>query len=419
MQKAAASRSQPADDQARAPLLVLSGQDVYRERRLLRWLCSFWQWGFAPVLLAPGKPAIRPATQFLSPLIARQIPLIPSALHWLFLTQARTAGGAIQFLQQNIEVGIRLLTLKVFRKWRVPLFVADPGLLPIVAMTRNILPIIAIDFPDWVSGVAHPRTRAIWAWIENTLPQIPVRITVSEPLRQILARRWYTSSKTNAQKKTGVDVVVPNMPMKKEFPDSEWFVSVRRSLWQRSARGQATLLYFSGFSEGARGLKLLVQALHRFKTPLRLYIGGQRTPAVMKWLAQVPNRHSVRHVGWVTPVRLPSFLRMGVIGLTLLDNLPNHWVSLSGKFFDYVHACLPQVVIGYPAYRRYLKQFRVGIAIAPDPDQLADAILTLLSSWQVYEEHLDQTIRARHHWTWENHTTPLANLLRQFIHQAM
>ncbi len=405
--------------QDRLPILILSGQDLYRERRLHRWIRTLLHWGFAPTVITAGIPRTNQGEPQLPAWLAHQLLHEPNAIHWIPITQNRQSAGACQFLRQTIEVAVRLLNLNLFHRTRIPIFVADPGMLPFLAIARNFLPIIAVDFPDWVSGMASPRTRTLWWWLESRLRQIPLRITVSEPLRRLLMRRWHAPTKHNTSKRTGLDLVVPNMPMHGEFPVAEWFLSVRQRLWRKSTRGQASLVYFSGFGEGARGMELLIQALHRLQTPVKLYIGGRKTPAVMKWLARIPPRHSARHVGWLTPTHLPHFLRMGVIGLTLLDNLPNHWVSLSGKFFDYVHGCLPQIVIGYPAYRSYMKQFRIGLAIARNPDRLAEAIRTLLSSWSLYEALLAETVRARHQWIWENHVTPVADLFRQITRKAL
>jgi glycosyltransferase involved in cell wall biosynthesis len=63
----------------------------------------------------------------------------------------------------------------------------------------------------------------------------------------------------------------------------------------------------------------------------------------------------------------------------------NNYLSLNNKFFDYIHAGLPQVAMDFPEFRKINNQFEVAVLI-PDLQEttIANAINTLLADKNIY-----------------------------------
>ncbi|MFC7669823.1 hypothetical protein ACFQT0_22475 [Hymenobacter humi] len=95
------------------------------------------------------------------------------------------------------------------------------------------------------------------------------------------------------------------------------------------------------------------------------------------------------------PAALREVTRHAAVGIMLLENIGlSYYYSLANKFFDYVHAGIPQVLIDFPEYRALNEQFDVA-ELVPDlhPDTLARALNRLLRDEPARYQHLSENCR--------------------------
>src|SRR5690606_3494063 len=88
----------------------------------------------------------------------------------------------------------------------------------------------------------------------------------------------------------------------------------------------------------------------------------------------------------------------------------SYYYSLSNKFFDYLHAGIPQVVINFPEYEKLLQEFEVGVAIPYQKEALENALTSLLTNEKRYEELTKNCLLAREHWNWQHEEKTLLAL---------
>lgn len=77
---------------------------------------------------------------------------------------------------------------------------------------------------------------------------------------------------------------------------------------------------------------------------------------------QVEDKVELR--GMLLPGELWSISQQAYIGMAVAENQGmNQYLALPNKFFDYVHAGLPQLSMNYPEYRQLNKQYEVAVLI--------------------------------------------------------
>jgi glycosyltransferase involved in cell wall biosynthesis len=107
--------------------------------------------------------------------------------------------------------------------------------------------------------------------------------------------------------------------------------------------------------------------------------------------------------GYVTPRHLPRFTMCATIGITLFvaTSLSNE-LSLANRFFDYMHACVPQLGVRYPEYERINKRFEVAQLLDEvTPETVAAALNGLLTDETRYNRMQEACLRAREVYCWQ------------------
>ncbi len=163
------------------------------------------------------------------------------------------------------------------------------------------------------------------------------------------------------------------------------------------------MLYQGALNLG-RGLEA---AIHSFQTlPLPLVVAGEGdlSASLRELAARQAKPEQTRFLGYVEPAALRALTAQAWLGLNLLqDQGLSYRYSLSNKFFDYVQACVPQIAMDFPEYRRLNSQHEVAVLV-PDaqPDTVRNAVKTLLDDPARYERLRSACCQAREAWVWES-----------------
>jgi glycosyltransferase involved in cell wall biosynthesis len=99
------------------------------------------------------------------------------------------------------------------------------------------------------------------------------------------------------------------------------------------------------------------------------------------------------------------------VGITIIENDGlNQYFSLPNKFFDYIHAEIPQVAVNFPEYRKINEQFEVALLLDTiTPEKIAEAINNLLQNNVLYERLRKNCIMARQTLNWQKEEKKLLN----------
>ncbi|MBK8501883.1 MAG: glycosyltransferase family 4 protein [Saprospiraceae bacterium] len=253
---------------------------------------------------------------------------------------------------------------------------------------------IIFDAHEWFEEVpelkGRNKVKNYWIKIaQKGIPQTHLRYTVSQGIAENLERLYSRP----------FEVIHNYPPLQTAEPGS-----VREEV----------LIYVGVLNQG-RGLPELVKAMHEINAKLWLVGDGDIREELWTLATQENLLHKIVFKGFVPPADLNSLLLKARVGINLLDGSSlSYRHSLANKFFDYVHAGIPQVFMEFPEYKRQYQQFRVGAPIFDlTKSSIVYAINHLLQDrnyW--FNIHID-CLKARKVWCWQNEEKKLLELVNR------
>ena len=258
-------------------------------------------------------------------------------------------------------------------------------------------------FTEVPEVVARPRVQRWWRRIENFIvPRAALAYTVGPALARLFEQRHgrpfavvRNISRLRAE-------VLPPAPT--ESP------------------ADGFILYQGALNAG-RGLEELLAAMPRVRGRLVLCGEGDLSESLRRQADALGLRASgqVEFRGFVLPEELAELTRQATVGVNLLRNLGlSYYYSLANKFFDYLHAGVPQIVTDFPEYRALNDQYAVA-DLVPDlePATLAAALNRLLPGGDAAHYHhlAENARRARPLLSWQHEEQELLRLYEVLFEQ--
>ncbi|MBX2939507.1 MAG: glycosyltransferase, partial [Ferruginibacter sp.] len=94
----------------------------------------------------------------------------------------------------------------------------------------------------------------------------------------------------------------------------------------------------------------------------------------------------------------------------------SNYYSLANRFFDYIHAGVPQVCVDYPAYREIYNQFNIGVLIEDvSPKRIAAAVNQILDHPSAAARMREACIKAAAVYNWQTESQTLINYYQEHI----
>lgn len=173
-------------------------------------------------------------------------------------------------------------------------------------------------------------------------------------------------------------------------------------------------LLYQGVLNAGRGLEVLLDAMPQVAARLIICGEGDLSAALRARAEQLGLLASgqVEFRGYVLPAELRMITRQAALGVMLLENRGlSYYYSLANKFFDYMHAGVPQLVVDFPEYRRLNDIYQVAELVELTPDALAAAINRLLRDEPArYQQLAHNCRRARLELNWQREEQTLLAL---------
>ncbi|MET0635230.1 MAG: glycosyltransferase [Chitinophagaceae bacterium] len=286
--------------------------------------------------------------------------------------------GPLFYLEYNLLLFFRLLFIKADLLCAIDLDTILPNLF--VSRIRGIVRVYDAHelFCEMQEIVERPRIYRIWKKIEKySVPFFKNGYTVNQPIADEFRKLYGHHYK-----------VIRNMPLLTnlvELPKPERFI-----------------LYQGAVNEG-RSFDTLIPAMKMVNA--RLYIAGsgnylQQTRELVK---KNQLEQQVIFLGELLPEVLREKTREAYIGITLFENkgLSNYY-SLANRFFDYLHAGVPQLCVDYPVYHELNKTLPVAVlTLDLSPETIAGKLNLLLENDVLYRELQDNCQLRRKTLNWQ------------------
>ena len=224
---------------------------------------------------------------------------------------------------------------------------------------------------DFEPGLYPDRFRQ---WYVGVIERFGIRradvvISVSESLS---GRRWADTKRRTHVIPSGVD--------RERF---EGLPSPDRS---------AARLIFVGNLMAWSGIELAIQAMRQIRDALpdsRLIVAGRAPVDYAEHLNRLADRHlppdAVRFLGQLDPAALPPLLGGASVGLACFEPVPFRRYATPLKVVEYMAAGLPIIATEGTEAAAMVTRHECGVVVRYDPGAMAEAVLRLLDSRELYE----------------------------------
>lgn len=227
--------------------------------------------------------------------------------------------------------------------------------------------------------VTRPRIKKVWDKVEKKMvPRFPLGYTVSESIAEEFNNRYRVQYKT-----------IRNVPLLNELPVAE--------------NKEKFILYQGAVNEG-RGFEWLIPAMQLINCKLVICGDGNYMSKLKKLIAANQLEEKIVLKGMLPPDQLLEISVQARAGIAIAENTGlNQWLALPNKFFDYIHAGIPQVTMNFPEYSRINSEFEVAVLLnSTKPEEIAKAINNLLNDDVLYQKLRENCMAARKVLCWQN-----------------
>ncbi|RYY55196.1 MAG: glycosyltransferase [Chitinophagaceae bacterium] len=300
--------------------------------------------------------------------------------------------GPAFYAEYNLRLFLRLLFIRANLLCAIDLDTILPVLL--VSRLRQLQRVYDAHelFCEMQEIVERPRIYKTWKRIEKwCVPAFIHGYTVNEPIATEF-NRMYGSNYD----------VIRNMPLLRDLTIP--------------AKPERFVLYQGAVNEG-RSFDTLIPAMKLVDARLVIAGVGNYLEQAKALVKSEGLEGKVEFLGNLLPADLRKLTRQAWIGLTLFENkgLSNYF-SLANRYFDYLHAGVPQVCVDYPVYHELNKTSPVAVLLEGlAPAQIAAGINGLLDNSTLYQQLQANCLERREVHNWQQEEKKLVNFYKKII----
>ena len=240
--------------------------------------------------------------------------------------------------------------------------------------------------------VTRPMVKRLWTSVERfAVPRFKWGYTVSESIAEEFGRRYGVTYQT-----------VRNIPVLKPLDNL--------------SASEPFILYQGAVNE-ARGFENLVPAMKMINYKLVICGDGNFMTQLKALVTENEVQDKVELTGMLLPGELWKIAQKAAIGVAFPENIGiNQYLALPNKFFDYLHAGLPQVNVDFPEYRKLNDQYHVAVLVNNiEPKTIADSINNLMADTVLLKELRQNCIEARQELNWQNEEKKLISFYQNIF----
>ncbi|MBL0359050.1 MAG: glycosyltransferase [Chitinophagaceae bacterium] len=294
------------------------------------------------------------------------------------------------------EYNLRLFFYLLFKKMDCICAIDLDSILPCLFISRIKRTKRVYDahelFCEMKEIATRPGIQKFWKKIEQyAVPQFKAGYTVNQPIAEEFYRMYGS--------KFGV---IRNVPVFNEPGTIQ--------------KKEKYILYQGAVNEG-RCFETLIPAMAAVDCKLVVCGDGNFMQQAKLLTKGYQLEDKVIFKGNVAPDELRIITAQAYIGLNLVENNGlSNYLSLANKFFDYIHAGIPQLCSGYPAYKEINDITEVAVMITDMSDKnIAAALNNLLLNEVVYQRLQNNCPKAATIYNWQNEE----NILLEFYQQLL
>jgi hypothetical protein len=294
------------------------------------------------------------------------------------------------------EYNVRLFFFLLFKKMNAVCAIDLDTITPCLAISRlKKIPRI-YDAHEFFTGlkevVTRPAIKKFWTKIEkNTVPKFKYGYTVSESIAKEFNRLY----KVNYATIRNVPILRPldHLPVAEKF-----------------------ILYQGAVNE-ARGFEFLIPAMKLIHYKLMICGDGNFMDQLKKLIIKNGVQEKIELKGMLQPPELWKISQQATIGVAFPENIGfNQYFALANKFFDYIHAALPQVTVDFPEYKKLNDKYQVAVLTnSIEPKTIADSVNNLMADDVLLKQLRQNCLKARIELNWQHEEKKLIHFYQNIF----
>ena len=241
--------------------------------------------------------------------------------------------------------------------------------------------------------VTRPGIYKMWKRIERfTVPKFALGYTVNQPIAAEFTKMY------------GVQYeVIRNIAMLKKIDTA-------------ASKKEKFVLYQGAVNEG-RSFETLIPAFKNIDAELVICGDGNFIQQAKKLVTENSLQDKIIFKGKILPAELHTIAQQAYIGVTLFDDkgLSNYY-SLANRFFDYLHAGIPQLCVNYPVYSEINSQSPIALLIDDiSSENIAAQLNNLLLNEVLYNGLKQNCLRVRQSLNWQQESVKLIQFYKSIL----
>lgn len=291
-----------------------------------------------------------------------------------------------------IEYNIRLFFYLLFKNTDILCAIDLDSIVPNYLVSRIKRTPLVYDsheyFTEVIEVANRPKIKRFWERIEEwIIPNLTYAYTVGKSIADI-----YT-------KKYGVD-----------------FKTIRniRSLSKiKTQETTSDYIIYAGALNAGRGLEETIDAIKDIDFKLMICGEGDLSLQLRQQVKELGIEEKVEFKGFVQPDLLQTYIEQAYAGILVLKNEGlSYYLSLANKFFDYLHAGIPQIVCDFPEYKALNDQYKVAVHADITSESIAKSINQLIEDKTLYNQLKANTLLAREELNWQKESRKLIDFYK-------
>ncbi len=176
------------------------------------------------------------------------------------------------------------------------------------------------------------------------------------------------------------------------------------------------ILYQGAVNEG-RSFETLIPAMKEVDCMLLICGDGNFLQQAQQLVKQNNLENKVIFKGKVAPDELRAITQQAYIGITLFeDNGLSNYYSLANRFFDYLHAGIPQLCVNYPVYKQINQLLPIALLVNDlSPKNVAAQLNNLLHNEVLYARLRQNCLEARVIFNWQAEEKILVQFYKKLL----
>jgi glycosyltransferase involved in cell wall biosynthesis len=296
------------------------------------------------------------------------------------------------------EYNVRLFFYLLFKRMDAICAIDLDTILPCLSISRwKRIPRV-YDAHELFTGLkeveTRPRIKKFWTRVERkAVPKFKFGYTVSESIAEEFNRRYGVKYEVirNITKLRELDLATP----------SEKFI------------------VYQGAVGEARAFEYLIPAMKWIDCRLVICGDGNFMSQLKQLIKDNDVTNKVELKGMLSPDELWDVAQKAYIGMGVAENTGiNQYLALPNKFFDYLHAGVPQIAMNFPEYIKINRQFEVAVLMDDlNPERIANAVNNLLHNTVTYQRLRQNCLKARQVLNWQQEEKKLLDFYQSVFIQ--